>query len=86
MVANESQRGGRRGSPFLVMERRPFEVKSPEDWPIRTLFPALIAKLNSVSEGENKCSISSLERIRVPDHSEPIDSVNTVAFIITNIN
>jgi hypothetical protein len=43
------------------MERRPFEVKSPEDWPIRTLFPALIAKLNSVSEGENKCSISSLE-------------------------
>jgi len=49
------------------MERRLFEVKSPEDWPIRTPFPALIAKLNSVSEGENKCSISSLERICVPD-------------------
>ena len=47
---------GRRGSPFLVMERQPFEVLSPEDWPIRILFSALIAKLNSVSEGENKCS------------------------------
>jgi hypothetical protein len=70
---NESQREstrGRRGSPFLVMERRPFEVNSPENWPIRTLFPALIAKLNSVSEGENRCSISSLERICVPDDEQ----------------
>jgi hypothetical protein len=67
----ESTRG-RRGSPFLVMERRPFEVKSPKDWPIRTPFPALIAKLNSVSEGENKCSISSLERICVPDDASAL--------------